>query len=503
MPRNANSQEEFELLDLMNGIDSASSELLPFIEHTKPNYETNWHHALVCQYLEKWIAGEITRLMVFMPSRHGKSEIISRRLPAYILGRNPNAQIIACSYGQKLAGRMNRDVQRIIESPLYRDVFPDTKLQGKNVKSEKKELKNSEIFEVVGHSGTYTCAGVDGGIVGMGMDFGILDDLYKNAKEANSPTVRQSVWDFYTQSFRERLEKENSRILMTFTRWHEDDLPGRLLAEAAKNPDADQWTVLKLPGLKIGPADRKDPRRNGEALWPNKRNRKQLLATKATIGTRRFEAMVQQNPTPPEGQIIERRWIHFYQRVPHRFDEMILSWDFPFDDDEDSDDPSYCVGQCWGRVGALKYLVDEVRDFANFPTQIKMVKSFAAKWPRAYTKVIEKKSNGAAVLSALKGKMGGLIAYNPEISKADRLEATSPQWEALDILLPDPSIAPWIHDWIEEIVGFPSAKYNDRVDACSQALLRFVGEQTGDFSDTMTEKRRGTIAGSTRGGDRW
>ena len=148
----------------------ARRHLLDFTTYTYPGYEVNWHHREICGYLDRFIAGEIKRLMIFAPPRSGKSELVSRRLPAFLLGRMPDATIIATSYGADLARRMNRDVQRIMDDDAYRRLFPDTKLWGKNVRSDAQGswLRNSDMFEVVGHRGYYLGTGVGGSITGSG-----------------------------------------------------------------------------------------------------------------------------------------------------------------------------------------------------------------------------------------------------------------------------------------------------------------------------------------------
>lgn len=181
------------------------------------------------------------------------SELVSRRLPAWILGREPDANIIACSYGADLASRMNRDVQRIIDSEEYRSVFPDTQLFGKNIRTLAAGtwMRNSDLFEVVGHRGSYRSAGVGGGITGMGFDYGIIDDPIKSAAEAISPVMRQAVWEWFTSTFYTRQHK-GAKILLTLTRWHHDDLAGRLLADVDPEESdipRDNWRVLHLPAL--------------------------------------------------------------------------------------------------------------------------------------------------------------------------------------------------------------------------------------------------------------
>lgn len=223
--------------------------MLAFTTYTMPTYEVGWHHRAVCEALDDLYAGIITRLMISMPPRHGKSELVSRRFPSYILGRDPDAQVIATSYSADLASMMNRDVQRIMDSEEYARIFPETRLGASNIRSlAGGTLRNSDIFEVVGHRGRYRSAGVGGGITGMGMQFGIIDDPFKNREEADSPTIREKVWDWYTSTFYTRLEK-NARVLVTCTRWHEDDLSGRLLRLQEEDPEADQWVEIRLPAI--------------------------------------------------------------------------------------------------------------------------------------------------------------------------------------------------------------------------------------------------------------
>ena len=170
--------EKKKIIKKQAKIQLAQNNLLDFTRYTFPKYQVNWHHRLLANKLDKVVTGEVKRLMIFMPPRYGKTELASRRFPAYILGKRPNSQIIATSYGATLAQDINRDVQRIIDSDLYQEVFPETKLYGKNVRtvSSGTYLRNSEIFEVVNHKGFYKSAGVGGGITGKGFNFGIIDD---------------------------------------------------------------------------------------------------------------------------------------------------------------------------------------------------------------------------------------------------------------------------------------------------------------------------------------
>ncbi|MEP9408554.1 phage terminase large subunit [Peribacillus frigoritolerans] len=449
--------------------EKARRRMIDFTTYTKPNYEVNWHHEEICDALDKMVSGELKRVMIFVPPRHGKSELGSRRFPAFVLGRDPDAQIISASYSADLASRMNRDVQRIIDSEEYQEIFPKTTLNGANVRTVAKGnyLRNSDIFEVVGHNGVYKSAGIGGGITGMGMTYGIIDDPFKNRKEAESKTIRDSVWDWYTSTFYTRLEKD-ARVLVILTRWHENDLAGKILKQAENDPEADQWHVISYPAVAEYPMDETDPRKEGEALWPGKYDEKGLYKIKATVGTYEWSALYQQKPSPSEGNILNRKWWRYYNHPPDKFDEVSQSWDCTFKDNDDSD---FVVGQVWGRIGADKYLLDQVRARMDLPATIKAFRDMTVRWPQARIKLIEDKANGPAVIQMLKHEIPGMIPVNPEGGKVARAYAASPEVEAGNIYLPNPTLHPWVQDFVEEAAAFPNGSNDDMIDCFTQQII--------------------------------
>ncbi len=277
-----------------------------FVQATKPDYIFNWHHQLLVDHLQQFAEGKIRKLMVFMPPQHGKSELTSRRLPAYLLGLNPNLKIVGCSYSADLSRSFNRDVQRIIDDKLYHDIFPDTYLNASNVKTSAKGsfLRNADVFEVVGAKGFYKSVGVGGSLTGTAVDIGIIDDPVKDAVEANSITYRARVWSWYTQVFLTRMHN-NSQQLITQTRWHEDDLSGRMIKEMNKDKS---WCILTLPGILESPdKHNQDPRKIGEALWSERHSLEKLNQFRGA-NPRAFQAMYQQDPRPFEGGLVYPRW---------------------------------------------------------------------------------------------------------------------------------------------------------------------------------------------------
>lgn len=436
-----------------------------FVLYVDDNYRMNWHHRLLCDYLDKLACKEIRRLMVFMPPRHGKSELVSRKFPAYLLGRNPDTSIISCSYSADLASRMNRDVQRLIDSEKYAELFPDTQLSNQHTRRfyETRYTRNNNMFEVVDKKGTYRSSGVGGGITGMGGEYIIIDDPVKNREDADSATMREKVYDWYTSTLYTRLEKDGC-ILLTLTRWHEDDLAGKLLKAAQEG--ADQWTILELPAVCEYPPKPYDMRQEGEALWKWKYDEEALEKMKVTVGSRDWAALYQQHPTPGEGGTFKREWWNYYKVLPDGLYDFVQSWDCTFKDAQSSD---YVVGQVWARKGSSRYMLDQVRGRMSFTETLRAIRSLSAKWPQAIRKLVEDKANGTAVIDVLRKEIPGLIPVEPEGGKIVRANAVTAVAEAGNIYLPDPSIAPWVHDFVEEHAVFPNGANDDQVDAQTQA----------------------------------
>jgi predicted phage terminase large subunit-like protein len=310
----------------------ARRRLFDFISYTMEGYRPNWHHRLICNKIDKVVSGETKRLILSAPPQHFKSEIVSRRLPPYVFGRLPNAKVISCSYNSSLATTFNRDVQRIMTSEEYLELFPASAIPSKRVKhaSENAKLRNTETFELLHHNGSYYCSGTDGGISGRGYHLGIIDDPIKGAKEAFSPAVRANIKNWYDMEFRVRLNKwedehgdlQEARIIIMMTRWHPDDLVGRILDIADKSDEADQWEVLSLPGLKEAGGHPEDPRKPGEALWPSEFDEKFLRAVEEQSANG-FAALYQQDPK----RAIVSEW------PPRCFGSHIWFQDWPAMDD--------------------------------------------------------------------------------------------------------------------------------------------------------------------------
>ncbi|HLF28211.1 MAG TPA: phage terminase large subunit [Anaerolineae bacterium] len=444
-----------------------------FTTYTKPDYQVNWHHHVLCDYLDRFVASEIKRLIVSMPPRHGKSELVSRRLPAYILGRSPDVQIIACSYGADLAGMTNRDVQRIIDDRSYQALFPDTRLFGKNVRAEAQGnyLRNSDIFEIVNHRGFYRSAGVGGSITGLGFLYGIIDDPIKNREEADSKTYRDALWEWYTSTFYTRREK-GAAILITLTRWHEDDLVGRLLKQAKEDPDADQWLVVRFPArAEEKPAMSEDRRVPGDPLWPDKFSDEDLRNTRATIGARDWYALHQQTPRPQEGRILDSNLLLRIDAVDvPPLVRIVRYWDLAFSESKGAD---YVTG---AKVGIAK----------NGRRYILHMKRLRGRWTASRPIIVETALGDGVEVACFIEANGGQLGYYQDVHDNERMRSKR-------IVLPDrpegskemrASVwgsrladgiiycvrGEWNEEFFDEMDAFPNGEHDDQVDAVSGAM---------------------------------
>ena len=455
-------------------IREARNNLLSFISVTYKDYKIGWVHQEICETLDNFlkdlIDGKRPRLIITMPPRSGKSEIVSRRFPAYFLGKYPDLSIISVSYSASLAEDFSRDVQRIIDSDEYKKIFPDTKLSDKKDKNYK---RTSDFFEIVDHKGVYCSAGVGGSITGKGCDILIIDDPIKNRQEANSETVRKKIYDWYSSTAYTRLSPIGGVIMMC-TRWHLDDLIGKVLSDKNQKP----FHVISYPAI----AEHDEPhRKQGEALHPERFSLEILNEIKSTLSTADWLSLYQQKPVPEGGAIFETSKLRYYDESsePKRFDQIVGSWDMTFKENKTSD---YVVGQLWGRKGADFYLLDMVRDRMDFVKTLKVFINFANKHKNCNCWLVEDKANGTAIISTLKKHISGIIPITPKESKQERAYAITPYLEAGNIFFPKNQN--FTKDLEEEMLQFPAGAHDDTVDSMTQALNYFRMKKRVQMSES-------------------
>lgn len=459
-------RREYELRRRLLQMD-AVEHFRQFLPYINPQYDRQWFHAEIADYCQRLYEGDIRRLMVFMPPQHGKSEIVSRQFPAWALGRDPDLKIVGCSYSSDLAQQFSRSIQRTIDTDDYRAIFPATGLNGTGADKVKGYLRNVDQFEIVGHRGFYKSVGVGGSLTGTPVDIAIIDDPVKDALEAYSATYRERVWEWYTSVLLTRLHN-NSRQLFIMTRWHEDDLAGRILER-----EADKWHILTIPALRESTADGndRDPRQVGEALWEARHSLASLTQAKAR-SPRVFAALYQQRPTIEGGNIVRRDWFKTISAkqftTMHRNEPIVFFLDTAYTD-KTANDPSGIIATC--RIGGEVYITHASKVHMKFPDLLRFIPQYVREhgYTNASSIRIEPKANGLSVIDQLRevSRLNVVATPSPADSKETRLNAASPAVESGRVVLVEGA---WNEELIDEVCGFPAKPHDEYVDVLCYAL---------------------------------
>lgn len=457
---------------------AARKRLHDFIQYLNPEYITSEFSRTVCDALDKFIeqmvAGLRPVLILGAPPQHGKSDIVSRYLPAFVFGNYPDLRIGGLSYAKDLASDMNRDVQRIMMSDEYAILFPETSLNKRRFSTVDVEPKrNSETFEIVGRKGSYVSQGVGGPLTGKKLDLGLIDDPIKNSKEALSPTVKNGIWNWYVSTFLTRLSKNSGQIIMA-TRWAVDDLSGMV---EEKNPRAKVMAFKAIDD-------------NGQALVPELHPVDKLLETKATMSEYFWSAMYQQSPTVLGGGLFKDEWWKYYAVLPKIEHRMIYA-DTAQKTGEKND---YSVFQCWGKTSDGKiYLIDQIRGKWESPQLLTQAKAFWAKHRSDTNGVlrqmkIEDKSSGTGLIQQFKQSGIPVQGIPRNTDKVVRALDVSPQIEAGNVYLPED--APWLSDYLTEFMQFPNGAHDDQIDPTMDAITDMLIAQPKKRAIVVSRRRR-------------
>ena len=296
---------------------------------------------------------------------------------------------------------------------------------------------------------------------------GIIDDPVKNEKEALSPTVKEGHWNWYQTVFTTRLSENSGQIIMA-TSWAEDDLPARICKHFNGDP---RLTVLRFPAINLPGEVGYNPNLPQGPLVPELKSLAFLQEVKSLFSDYWWAAMYQQSPRALGGNVFKETGLRYYfpKDLPTKFDKVLASWDCTF---KDTDGTDFVVGQVWGKAGANAYLLGQVRARMSFTKTVGEVVKLKNEWPRIREILIEDKANGPAVIDTLKGTVSGIIPIEPDGSKLARAHAVTSYWEAGNVWLPHPDVAPWVKELVAELTAFPAAANDDQVDALTQALRR-------------------------------
>lgn len=295
-------QEQNALIFKDVGLNGTFAEYCILIDSS---YQLEWFHAQVAKKLEegykKLQRGEDVRIMFFMPPRHGKSDMATQKFPSWVLGKDPDVPVMVASYSDELATDFGQRTRDIMQSDEYEAMF-NTKLRA--------DAKARGKWQTQGKGG-YTAVGVGGALTGRGFKIGIIDDPFKNREEADSPVVRDSRHKWYQSTFSTR-EEGNSMVIFILTRWHEDDLAGRVLKDAAQakadGEAYEDWDIIEYKALAT---EDDSHRKEGEALWPDKFSKDKLLKKKSEMGSYEFSALYQQTPIDEENRKFKQEWFRY------------------------------------------------------------------------------------------------------------------------------------------------------------------------------------------------
>lgn len=446
--------------------------LLAFVQRFHETYEAGWVHKDICDRLEKFSEaverGESPRLMLFMPPRHGKSELASKNFPAWHLGRNPKHEIIACSYAGSLAMTFSRKVRNLVRDPGYSGVFPTMKLDPENQAAE-------NWLTTMG--GGYVAAGVGGGITGKGAHILIIDDPVKNSEDAESETTREMQKEWYSSTAYTRLAPGGG-VLVIQTRWHDDDLSGWLLREMAEGDEyADQWEVVEYPAIAL---EDEKYRKKGDALHPARYDLNALRRIRSNTSQRTWWALYQQKPVADEGAYFKRDWFRYYDAQPPLNNLRIYAaWDLAVTKKERSD---YTVGVVvgvdeneniyllhmergkWDGLEIVEKILDTYRDWGPELTGIEASHIQAAIGPFLEKRIDERGLPG--------------FAYEPlppkNRDKESRARAIQARLQQGKVLFP--KHATMTELITQEMLRFPTGVHDDMVDA-----MAWIGRMLQDM----------------------
>lgn len=426
--------------------------------------EGRWHCAphleLLSNQLMHLAAGRIKRLAVFMPPRHGKSQLCSRYFPAWFFGTHPEKRIIQAGYGNSFAATWGRHTRNAIDEARKLGIF------GVQVDPAK---SSADEWEIAGHEGGMFCVGIGGGVTGRGADLLTIDDPVKSREEADSFTYREKTWEWYTDDLYTRLHP-GARVLLVATRWHYDDLPGRILAHDAGR---EAWTVINLPA--IAEEDDLLGRAPGAALWPQRYDLAALEDARATLGSYGFAALYQQRPSPREGGMFKRHWFEIVDAAPAVGDKA-RGWDLA--GTEDGGD--WTVGVRGVKNG--RFYIDDVRREQLSPAGVRDLVRVTAQQDGLEVKQSlpqDPGQAGKAQVQEFARLLTGLRVHTSQETgpKHLRAEAFAAQCEAGNVALVR---GPWNEAFIDEFCHFnPDVKdqVDDQIDATSRWFTALTGSK--------------------------
>jgi predicted phage terminase large subunit-like protein len=456
-----------------------------YLKHIYPNYVFTPFHALLCNIcqsvVEKVENGQKVRMCLSVPPQHGKSHTVTETLPSWFVGRNPDLRAILTAYNADIAekfGNKNRQLVKDFGEELF------------GIKISESQ-DNKTLWDIDKHKGGLYSAGILGGITSNTSQLTIVDDPFKNGAEAENPDIREKVWQTFVDSVLTRSQGKGNAVIVIHTRWHDDDLIGRLAKLGG-------WIIINIPCVWEKGVDKMLGRKIGQTLCPELGFDSEWATQMAKVlGAKKWNALYQGKPYIDGGNLVKRSSLKFYTHNtrPSVFDTIEMSCDLTFGGKKNSND-NVCIG-VWGRVGADHYLLQKVKKKMTFQETLQQLRVLADKYPQCRKKIVEAKANGLATIETLNREIGGFVEFDPKSkSKQERFENAIPFIESGNVWLPDENIDPTIEDDIDELLRFPSGAHDDFVDMLSQYLLNYEYRYGGKID---TDNRFSMFAKAIRG----
>lgn len=494
------------LLSLARGakVGDPAKNLLDYVQTTfGPEYVIGQHHRILCEKLEAVERGDIKRLMVFMPPRGGKSELISVRFPAWYMGRNPDKFVMATSYSSGHAEEFSGQVKEQFTHPMW----PFKARLHRKIRAGGSTWRLESRYR-----GRYTSAGILGGITGKGAHLLLIDDPIKSRMEADSPKLRHRLWSWYINDARSRLQKPGGAIVLVQTRWHEDDLAGRMIE--AWRTGGEEWDVLEIPavaymdtlkdpllGLRKGEYEDPLGREPGEVMWPEMWPAEEVFALRDgggddQVSRRMWASLYQQRPALESGNLFLREWMN--QRYGDKESILPLYGGLFVDSAfKKGVGTSFSVIAAWAATSTHYALMDVWRERVEFPELQAAISDMWAKWKDFFhfhkapaAVYIEDKASGQSVIQTLRRlERIPLVPWSGP-TKNEGADLATPYFESNRVLLPEH--APWLADWIDEHCAFPADR-DDQVDTTSMALYTLTGKNKMPSKSSSSRTKTGSV----------
>ncbi len=414
---------------------------------------------MLSEALVEAVAGRSPRLLVTMPPRHGKSELISHYAPIWYLNKYPERRVMLASYEADFAASWGRKVRNTI---VQNEAILQVRIAGDSAAANR--------WDTTAGGGMVT-AGVGGPLTGRGANLLIVDDPVKNAEEAASQVYREKTWDWWASTAYTRLEPGGAAVVV-MTRWHEDDLAGRLLRESEQG--GERWTSLRLPAL----AEAGDPlgREPGEALWPYRYDEAALERIQQAVGSRVWSALYQQSPHPTEGAMFQRAWFPIVDAAPADC-RRVRYWDLAATEARAGSDPDWTAGCLLAKKDGI-YYVQDMRRIRGTPLQVEALIRQTAELDGRATHIWMEQEPGSSGVNTIdhytRRVLAGYVFRGNRTtgSKTERAAPLASQAEAGNVRLVR---GPWVGAFLDELESFPLGAHDDQVDACSGAFERLLG----------------------------